>query len=178
MKVRIHKQDDDNIAVEVFPWHLKEAGQTDEEFMDSKTINHTEHGKKFIGKEYHDLHVNDLPPREHREKWYPDFEHPTEKIKIDHNWERKLMPLHHIKNKHTTNIITELDNELNKKNPDTIRALRFYVEHEKSKKLSEKEWYEQAIINLDAKVAKGEADKPIVREKLLAKIQQLKGDES
>ncbi len=159
MKVRVHKKDDDNVSFEVFPWRRKREDQTDEEFMDSLTINHPLHGDKFVGKEMFDIHHDELPAREDRNKWYPDFEHPTEKIKVDHNWERKIMPVDIIKQKHMDKITS-------------------FEDHKKAEKFTDKEWMQQALKNLDDKVAKGEADKPMIRAKLTAKIQQLNQEES
>ena len=154
MKVRVHKEDDDNVTVEIFPWHKKSESETDEQFMDRMTINHPIHGVKFNNKELHDIEDVDLPDRADRLKWYPDFSDESQKIKIDHNWERKLMPLHIIKQKHMDKVTS-------------------FEDHKKVAKMTDKEWLEQALKNLDDKVAKGEPDKPIIRQKLLSKIQNL-----
>jgi len=90
---------------------------------------------------------------------------------IDQNWERNLMPITLIKAKHIENLGIEIDSELNKGSPDIPKAIKLQRDKEKAVvKYPDPSWYPIALANLDARVAKGEEDKPIIRSKLQIKI--------
>jgi len=103
----------------------------------------------------------------------------TNEIKKDLNWEIKLMPDYIIKNKHLERIRADLDTELEKINPDAVKVVKMQRDLDKHKEIKagghneDPVWINVAIANLDKRVAKGEADKPGIRQKLIDKKAEL-----
>lgn len=108
------------------------------------------------------------------DKLYFDGELHADNLKIDTNWEVLLMPVQIIKGKHLAKINQDIDAELAKETPDSILVAKKQRELEKAKAYPDPSWYQIALANLDAKVAKGEPDKPVIRQKLQAKIDALR----
>lgn len=106
--------------------------------------------------------------------YYFDGAVKEENLKQDVSWEKCLMPSYLIRGKHISKLEKTLDNLISNNISDPLEILKLQREKEKSLKFSKEEWHEQALKNLDARVANGEPDKPVIREKLLAKIEQLK----
>lgn len=105
---------------------------------------------------------------ESRAQWYWD----GDQVKVDDQWEFVLMPTAIIKKKHIARLNNIIDEAI--ADPDETRiALRTLREREKCASWDEKQWYDQALINLDDRVAKGELDKPVIRQKLQAKVNEL-----
>lgn len=113
----------------------------------------------------------DLPPKstlESRRQWY----HDGNQVKADLSWEKRLMPAHCIRNRHIDAINRDLDAALNDDSKTAKDALRLQREKEICKTWGEQEWYEQALKNLDKRVASGEPDKPLIRAALNQKISE------
>ena len=106
--------------------------------------------------------------------------HDGNNVKVDVAWEKNLMPDQLIKRKHLKKLHDKIREELSKESPDTIKISKFqheYADHSNIKAGIHNEdshWAELSLKKLDEKVANGEPDKPIIREKLLGKINQLK----
>lgn len=126
-----------------------------------------------------DEHI-DKSDLESRKQLYCD----GQKIKKDLEWKIRLMPDQLIKRKHLNKLHSKIDEELEKQNPDSIALMKLHQEREfwKSKKCGAhndcKETSKLALKNLDKKVSDGEPDKPVIRQKLLAKIAELTAKEN
>lgn len=115
----------------------------------------------------------DFKATNHIDKWYLDN---NGDIQVDTNWDMKLMPkpLIHSKNVVLKNQI--IDSELESEEPDLIKIIRASRSIEKVKSKAKigvqdsKYIYEEALANLDDRVANGEPDKAVIRQKLEAKI--------
>lgn len=131
--------------------------------------------KETQGLPYIDIEENEAPVSEsetgnYHEMIYFDGECELENLKQDKEWAAQLMPLFLIKQKQENFINTILDSELEKESPDVIEVVRKCREKEKLKNKNESELYKMALENL----SRSEIDKPIIREKLIAKIEELK----
>jgi len=128
-------------------------------------LNHNEHNGSCC----------DFPPVDHIDKWYLDQ---NGNIQIDNSWDLKLMPVSVIYEKNNKIKNDIIDNELNQENPDVISLIRSMRSKEKTKlgaslnadQSDIKKLYEEALSNLDYRVSNGEPDKPVIRQKLEAKI--------
>lgn len=118
--------------------------------------------------------IPQLSPGESSHQYYFDGDMKIENLKIDKDWKICLMSRNIIKQKHLKNLNDKIDKELEKQNSDPIQIAKLQREKEKCQTFSEREWYEQALKNLDERVAGGEEDKPIIRKKLEDKIKELK----
>lgn len=115
----------------------------------------------------------DFPATNHIDKWYLDG---NGNIQVDSNWDLKLMPksIIHSKNIALKNEI--IDSELENETPDLLTIIRASRSIEKVKSeakitgIETQYIYEQALANLDDRVTNGEPDKPVIRQKLEAKI--------
>lgn len=172
--------DNDNIVIHGFNWEHKPDGMSDDDYILSKTITHDKHKERFKGKFYKIIDESELPPRDTRDQWMP-----CEKkiIKIDYNWEEKLMPCWLIGKKEIDKNETLISNELKNDIPDEIFILKLIRENDLIKKHIKFSYqnqdqslflYEKSLSNLDARVTGGKSDKPKIREKLQAKIEELK----
>lgn len=108
---------------------------------------------------------------EYVEQLYIDGDCKKENLKKDIGWENCLMSWSTIRKKHLDNINAKLDTELDNEQPDPVTVLKLQRQKEKCASFSQKDWYQQAIENLDNRVQNGEPDKPVVRQKLLSRIQ-------
>jgi len=96
-------------------------------------------------------------------------------LKYDSGWNVQLMPDHLIKRKQIEKLKQKLDGELAKQTPDAIIIAKTQRECEKLKGVKAGSnndnlvWTNIALQNLDERVAKGEPDKPLIRQKLLEK---------
>lgn len=140
--------------------------------------------KKHIGegRKWFVCDNDDLPAKsslESRKQWY----HDGDSVKADLTWEVREMPDQIIKKKHLKKLCELIDSELATEVPDPIALLKCQREHDKAKAVKAEGqnenpfWIEVALKNLDARVANGESDKPVIREKLIAKIQELNAKE-
>lgn len=124
---------------------------------------------------------DDLPPKstlESRKQWY----HDGNTVKADLSWEIRLMPDQLIKRKHIKRLQAQIGQELEKENPDPVALVKLQRKCDqcKEKKAGNQNedayWLEVAQANLDERAAKGESDKPLIREKLTAKLKELKNE--
>lgn len=121
-----------------------------------------------------DLDASDLPSEEGRD-WYShgpltmDGDCKKENLKFDETWSIHLMPVDFLRRKHCGRLDKKIDLELEKPIPDQIQLMKWQREKEKCKEWNEKQCLEQAIKNLD----EDGHDKPMIREKLAAKIKEL-----
>lgn len=119
---------------------------------------------------------NELPKDKHFiEQLYFDGDIKKENLKVDHNWEVKLMPSFLIKSKHIERLNTKIDEEINKKDPDAVKLIKLQREKEQVKDWDEAKTYQQALVNLQ----EDGHNKPLIVQKLNAKISELqnKNDE-
>ncbi len=98
-----------------------------------------------------------------------------ENLMHDDDWSINLMPQPIIKAKYIKGLQQQIDNELAKEQSDSVELAKKQRELEiaKAKAYPDPGWYPIALANLDARIAKGEVDKPIIRQKLQAKINEL-----
>lgn len=178
MKTRIFKNGD-TIVRTSFPWHLyKPEKETPEQFMDSRSIGHKNWPEKFKNLEFIDLpseeapEVNDGNDGKVLEQYYFEGECRKENLKFDVNWDVCLMPSFKVKKNFFRTLNSNLDEILGSESPDTLQAHKIIRDKEKSKALTELEWAEKAIEGLNRRVTKGESDKPVIREKLLKKLEE------
>ena len=94
----------------------------------------------------------------------------TDEVKKDLSWEFVLMPDAVIKKKYVEDFNTEIELELAKETPDFGVVNRLNREKEVSKDWTHVECLTKAVEGLDNRIAKGKADKSLIRQKLLAKI--------
>ena len=133
-----------------------------------------------------DIEQEDLPNEAGRD-WYAhgplfiDGAPTKENLKFDEGWDNYLMPPNVIKRKQVARLSQELDTLLEDSNSDTraVAIKQRELDKVKEKKLvvvqngteyPDPDWYQVALTNLDARVTKGEADKPVIRQKLIDKI--------
>lgn len=95
--------------------------------------------------------------------------HDGNEIKVDTNWEIRLMPIHLIKEKHLEFLDDKIDLELDKPSPDPIVIAKLQREKEKAQDFTEKQWYEQAMKDMDEQGVQ----KPVITDKLQVKIASL-----
>jgi hypothetical protein len=100
-------------------------------------------------------------------------------VKKDLAWEKRLMPDQLIKRKAISNIESDIDIEIDKPIPDSVKLVKLQRDKEKLSKIKagphneDVIWLNKAIEGLDRKVADGESDKPEIRQKLADKIAEL-----
>lgn len=177
-KVIIVKKEDGGV-VRIIPNHAKYGEGLDKDGQPKKPFTELDDLKKYIaqGLKWFACDNNDLPAKsamESRKQWY----HDGDKVKVDTNWELRVMPDHLIKKKQLKKLAAKLDQCID--SGDALEALKAHRDHEKCKTMEagihneDKVWTELALANLDKRVADGQADKPVIREKLLKKIKELK----
>lgn len=98
------------------------------------------------------------------------------KCKYDKDWSKQIMTPRVLKKKALAEKRTALEEELAKPSPDAILATQLQLEIEKLRKKDQNDfefWAQHALDGLDQRVAKGKADKQVVRQKLQAKLAQI-----
>ncbi len=95
-------------------------------------------------------------------------------IKKDFGWKVKLIPAAHIRLKHKKRLIRKIGEELANASPDQLAIARLNHELCCIMDKTDKEWYEQALINL----AEDGHDKPEIVVKINEKIKELQFDSS
>lgn len=181
MKVRVFKRSDDSIIYEYF----NEYTQTTE-LVNSVPVHELCSGLPSIV-----CNDSDIPNTSDSvllEQIYVSGEFTTQNILVDSTWDNRLMPNFLIRKKRVEKIDEFLSAELAKISPDMIEVMRKNLE--KSNLLNTKVWIgpnltqqqisandlqmaQLALSELDARVANGEPDKPVIRQKLEQKIQDL-----
>lgn len=130
-------------------------------------------GLDFITLDDSEIHPSDSTIGDYHEMIHFDGECKKENLKQDKSWEVRLMPEFLIKEKHHARLDSKIDAELEKESPDVIALMKLQREKDTSKKWDEKKWYEQALKNLDERVAGGEADKIKIRSAIDKKIEAI-----
>lgn len=184
MKNRIFKNED-SIIITTFPWHnFNPAIETEVQFMDRMSVGHKNFKSEWKVLSYIDVPIEESPKIDEgnsgklQEQYYFDGECKDENLKFDEGWNYCLMPSFLINKKHNKKLNDKASDILSLENLDQINLYKINREKEKIKSYTELEWHEQALKNLDDRVLNGEPDKPLIREKLLAKIQELKNKET
>lgn len=178
MKIRVFNLNDE-VKWTVFPWNKKIDSETDEEFMDRMSVNHKNFIPELKTAQYIDMARDEFPhPNyavgEEDEMLYFDGEVTKENLKKDINFDIRLMSDETIRKKILKKEIQNLDIELEKQAPDPIKILKIQRKIEKLKKEKDSKVLAQlALDGLNERVAHGESDKPIIRQKLQAKISEL-----
>lgn len=101
--------------------------------------------------------------------------------KVDSDWSKKIMPKKNILLKKREKLVIEMDSELSKENPDIAKIIKINRDlNDKFHPKKYKEWndvavYELALQGLDERVQNNEPDKPLIRQKLQTKINELLG---
>lgn len=166
---------DNEVETYFFIWKKKMSDETELEFMDRMSINHPNCPEKFKNVPFVDLNENEIPTNIDPD--IPLFFDGLN-IKRDIGFENYLMRLPILEKKHLKILNNKIKDEFNKeKIADPVKLVRLQWERDDCKNWTTKQWYEQALKNLDERVAGGESDKPVIREKLLAKIEELKTKE-
>jgi len=96
-----------------------------------------------------------------------------ENLKQDKNWEVMLMPVFLIKQTYEKRLNEKIDLELNKEDSDLKQIFKWQQELKSLSEYSDLKWYQQALINLEDSVRLGNPDKPLIKQKLNAKISSL-----
>lgn len=112
---------------------------------------------------------DDLPDHEYTNQMIID----GDTIKVDSDKSKTILPLKFVHAKHIKALNKALDLELEATEPDTVKILKLSREKEKALKLTvednEKELIEIALAGL----ARAPIDKPLIREKLQARLDEL-----
>ena len=103
---------------------------------------------------------------EYHEQLYCDGPCAVGNFRVDTQWTCQVMPTFLVKKKHLHTLNARLDALLAENVPDVMEVVRLQRERETCKAWSDAQWHEQALKNLDARVAGGEPDKPAIRKKL------------
>lgn len=172
-KIIIVKKNDGGVA-KVIPNHNKYGD-------DKITYSECKGLKPYIeqGLEWFLCDNDDLPSKEGLES-RKQLYHDGNSVKVDTDWSIRLMPDQLIKKKYLKKLSEKIDAELDSNVQDPINVIKLQRQYEvcKSKKAGIHNedcfWTELALDSLDSRVTGGESDKPKIREKLNAKIQELK----
>lgn len=128
----------------------------------------------FVVVDLADAPKSDSNTGDYHEMIHFDGDCHKDNLKQDKEWNCVLMPDFLIKQKRLASKAALLDAELEKQEPDPVQVVKLQREIEKTKEcncpIKHKEW---ALEGLDSRVAKGESDKPVVRQKLLNKKAEL-----
>lgn len=125
----------------------------------------------FIVAEDSEIPRCDSSTGDYPEMLYFDGDCEPANLKQDREWNVCLMPSFLIRQKHIARLNERLDAELAKGSAaDPVEVIRCIRQKEKCAGLSDKDWLEQALMNLNARVAGDEPDKPVIREKLVKKL--------
>lgn len=114
--------------------------------------------------------IKSHPSLETREQIYYDGNN----LKIDLPWEVMLMPPSVVKDRHIKKLNQKIQDQLNSENYDVIKILALNHEKDTCEDWDTLRWYERALVNIDERVLNGESDKPTIRQKLQAQINELK----
>lgn len=171
MKCRVIKKKDGGV---IYNWPSKKY---EEDIEQCRRPNLEKYGiessqVEFIFMEEKDLPISDSKTGNYHEMIYFDGECKKENLKQDKEWKACLMPIFLIKQKHLAKLNTIIDEAIS--DPDETRiALKTLRDREMCESWNDKKWYEQALINLDDRVDGGEEDKPVIRQKITAKLVEL-----
>lgn len=154
------------------------------------TLGHSgayEKKREITGYEKRELTIDDCKIPEHLAQYsmkttsedLPDHEYTNQMIidgdtiKVDSDKSKTILPLKFVHAKHIKALNKALDLELEATDPDTVKILKLSREKEKALKLTvednEKELIEIALAGL----SRAPIDKPLIREKLQARLDEL-----
>lgn len=180
-KIRIFIRNDGSLVPISFMWKNKKEDETDKQFMDRKSIDHPNFIPELKTIPYKDVLEDDIlkyaAPDIVFDQFYIEDNSPHGDIKIDRDWEILVKPSALIKRELINDLKDEIDKELIKESFDIVKISKLESSIRKSisnKNMNSVEWLEKALEGLDKRVASGKPDKPIVREKILKKIEELK----
>lgn len=115
---------------------------------------------------------SDIPDDVMLEQLYIDGTASLANLKKDSNWDIKVKPAWLIRKEEMDKLQEQANTELAKPTPDAnvLAVLNAKMGQAKEKVAEGEEniiwWYQKALSNLDAKVAAGEPDKSVIRQKL------------
>lgn len=181
MKVRVFKRADDSVIYEFFSQDFQ-----DEQAIAGVPINELCAGLPSIVCDSTDIPL--IGSGVFIEQIYVNGSFSAQNMTVDTGWNNRLMPGFLIRKKRIEKIDTFLTTELAKVDPDMTEVMRKNLE--KSNLLNTKIWVgpnltqeqvaandlqmaQLALSELDARVVNGEADKPVIRQKLQDKISAL-----
>lgn len=104
------------------------------------------------------------------EDWAQLYHEDGKTLKVDKDWSVRLMPLPLIRKKFTPRICRTMEAELKKDSPNIPAIVKKMSEIHLCEYWDDKKWYRQAVKDLDDRMAEGEKDKPVIREKLKVMI--------
>ena len=167
-KVRLFKHDDNSVAITCFSWNRKLDSETDKQFMDRMSIDHInfpDHLKKLS---FVDILDTDLPKTDNKNGSYMEQIYIEDKaVKFDENWDCCVKPIFLIKKDYVEAIKDKINVELLRASPDTLKLIKLQKDLGDYKDFTDKDWYQKALDMLN----ESGADKPLIQQKLLEKIQ-------
>lgn len=167
MKVRVFKKNDGSVVYN-YP------SQKYQDRIEDCKIPDELNGLPFIVADTAEIPKSNSNTGDYHEMIHFDGDCHKDNLKQDKEWNCVLMPDFLIKQKRLASKAAILDAELEKQSPDPVQVVKLQREIEKTKEcncpIKHKEW---ALEGLDSRVAKGESDKPVVRQKLLNKKAEL-----
>lgn len=183
MKCRLYKKPDGSV---IYNWPAEEYQHTDELIAQCPTPDFC------VGLPYIIVSEEQLPNESsgnfYHEQVYVNGVLSIENLVVDSAWTERLMPNFLIRKNRINKINAIIDAELNTVDPDMAEIMRKTREKEilldynrwesKNLTLTQKnnndlQMAQLALSELDARVANGEPDKPVIRQKLEQKIQDL-----
>lgn len=181
-KFIVYKNDDGRLIFQSFNASFLE-GKTDSDLLDSFADQRFSNLQKFVfnscGREPQ-VHTGDCCDFPASDSLWCLYLNDQNQLVADNNYEIQLMPEGDIFRKHKERMQLKILEELEKQSPSMGDIVRWEYSivnlHRQIKRGGtgiNKSFYEQALENLDERVGKGESDKPIIRQKLQAKIQEL-----
>ena len=133
------------------------------------------------GLAYIDVEISELKKFESKDSYhemiYFDGDCNINNLKQDKSWENCLMPTFLLRKKGIARNIKDVEVELEKKKPSTVKLAKLQYKLTKLKKMVPTEqhntfWVREALDGLDKRVAEGKPDKPIIRNKLEEKLKK------
>lgn len=183
-KVIVVKKEDGGVVL-IYPSELFGEEEGQRPFSSCPALlTHIEQGRSWFICD--STEIQNLSNRESRKQLY----HDGDTVKVDKNWGIRLMPSHCIKSRHIESIDTRIDALLSSNVTDPMEVVKYQREKEKCLNVKckcprelrllacecghDEFWYDIALKNLDKRVAKGESDKPLIRQKLNKQIKKFK----
>ncbi len=179
MKTRIFKKEDGSVIYSTpqkkyqggYFFGEKELTFADCNFGEFSTL-------PYIDVDTSDLVESDSNTGNYHEMIYFDGPCHKDNLKQDKTWDAQLMPSFLVKEKYLSRLNSEIDLVLSKENSeanDVLEILKINRQKDVASKNNDPQfWLEKSIEGLDERVAKGEPDKPKIRQRLEALIQAKK----
>lgn len=167
MKYIIHKKSNESFSKTAIPEGL--TAEQEAEFFNRKVARIEEKRGPYAEHVIMEFDSDPLPEGFNLEQCYIE----NGELKTDQNWDRMLMPFWKIRSDFINDTKKEIDDELEKESPDLVKIKKLERDLEKNSRLSQKEYFQMAIENLDKRISDGKSDKSIVRQKILDKIDEI-----